>query len=93
MGSEKTLTLGRNEFIRLDGKVAGTVVSCREGILWLTQTGSPGDHMIRAGEVFSIGHAGMTLISALEDSVCTVTGARRGEKSGRTSTVHYRFVL
>ena len=77
MKSQQTLRLCRDEMIRLDGDVAGRVISCRKGILWLTQAGSPGDHLIRAGEAFSIDHSGVVLISALEDSAYAVSGARR----------------
>jgi hypothetical protein len=69
MKSGKELRLRRDERIRLDGRNSGRVISCREGVLWLTQTGNPGDHLIRAGESFSIGHYGMVLVSALADSV------------------------
>ena len=54
MKSEETLRLCRDEMIRLDGDVAGRVILCRKGILWLTQAGAPGDHLIRAGEGFAI---------------------------------------
>jgi hypothetical protein len=64
--------LRRDERIRFDGDSSGRVISCREGVLWLTQTGNPGDHLIRAGESFSIGHHGVAVISALEDSVYVV---------------------
>ncbi|HET6488897.1 MAG TPA: DUF2917 domain-containing protein [Syntrophales bacterium] len=64
--------LSRDERIRLDGDNTGRVISCREGILWLTQTGNPGDHLLRAGEAVSIDHSGLVVISALEDSVCAV---------------------
>jgi hypothetical protein len=74
MKSEETHTLRRDEVIRLEGDVTAKVISCRVGILWLTQTGTPGDHLIQAGEVFSIDHPGVVLISALENSVCAVAG-------------------
>ena len=77
MESGKTHRLCRDELIRLEGDVAGRVVSCRKGILWLTQTGNPGDHLIRAGEAFSVERPGAVLISALEESLYTVSGARR----------------
>ena len=76
MKSEETLRLRRDELIRLDGDVAGRVISCRKGILWLTQTDTPGDHLIRAGEAFSIDRSGLVLISALEDSVYAVSGEK-----------------
>jgi hypothetical protein len=60
--------LRRDERSRLDGDNSGRVIVCREGVLWLTQTGNPGDHLIRAGGAFSIDHRGTVLISALEDS-------------------------
>jgi hypothetical protein len=72
MNSEESRRLCRDELIRLDGDVAGRVISCREGILWLTQKDNPGDHLIQAGEAISIDHCGLVLISALEDSVYAV---------------------
>jgi hypothetical protein len=77
MKSEKTHRLCRDELIRLEGNGTVKVISCREGILWLTQTGTPGDHLMRAGEAFSIGHPGVVLISALEDSVCAVSSGNK----------------
>jgi hypothetical protein len=44
--------------------------------LWLTQTGIPGDHLIRAGEAFSIDRPGLVLISALEDSAYALSGGK-----------------
>ncbi len=74
--SEETHRLCREEMIRLDRDVAGRVVSCRKGVLWLTQTGTPGDHLIQAGEDFSIDQPGMVLISALEESSCAISGGK-----------------
>jgi len=76
MESGKTHRLCRDELIRLEGDVAGRVVSCRKGILWLTQTGNPGDHLIRAGEAFFIERGGVVLVSALEESACAVSGGK-----------------
>ena len=76
MKSEETQKLCRDELTRLDGDVAGSVVSCSKGVLWLTQAGTPGDHLIRAGEAFSIDRPGLVLISALEDSVYAVSGGK-----------------
>lgn len=75
MKSEETL-MGHDEMIRLDGDVAGRVISCRKGILWLTQAGTPGDHLIRAGESFTIERGGVILVSALEESACAVSGGK-----------------
>jgi hypothetical protein len=76
MKSGKEHRLRRDERIRLDGNAAGRVISCREGVLWLTQTGNPGDHLIRVGEAFSVEHPGLVLISALEDSACVVSDGK-----------------
>jgi hypothetical protein len=73
MKSEKTLRLCRDELIRMRGNQSGTVISCQKGALWLTQTNRPGDHLIRPGEAFSIERPGVVLVSALEDSVCTLS--------------------
>jgi hypothetical protein len=74
MKSEDTHRLCRDELTRLDGEVAGRIVSCSKGVLWLTQAGTPGDHLIRAGEAFPIDRPGLVLISALEDSAYAVSG-------------------
>jgi hypothetical protein len=76
MKTEETHRLCRDELTRLDGDIAGRVILCRKGVLWLTQTGTPGDHLIRAGEAFSIDRPGLVLISALEDSVYAVSGGK-----------------
>ena len=76
MKAEETHRLCPDAMIRLEGDVAGRVISCSKGILWLTQTGNPGDHLIRAGEAFSVAQPGVVLISALEDSAYTVSGGR-----------------
>jgi len=72
----KEYRLRRDEWIRLDGDTAGRDVSCREGILWLTQTGNPGDHLLRTGEAFSSDRPGRLVIGALADSVFTVAEKR-----------------
>jgi hypothetical protein len=76
MKSGKEHRLRRDERIRLEGNVAGRLISCREGVLWLTQAGNPGDHLIRAGEAFPIDRRGLVLISALKDSVYAVSGGK-----------------
>lgn len=68
----KEYRLRCNEQIRLDGGVTGRMVCCRQGVLWVTQTGNPGDHILRAGEAFSCGGPGRLVIGALADSVCAV---------------------
>jgi hypothetical protein len=76
MISAETHRLCRDELTRLDGDVAGRVISCSKGVLWLTQAGTPGDHLIRAGQAFPIDRRGLVLISALEDSVYAVSGGK-----------------
>jgi hypothetical protein len=76
MKSEETHRLCRDELTRLDGDAAGRVISCRKGVLWLTQAGTPGDHLIRAGEAFPIDRRGLVLISALEDCIYAVSGGK-----------------
>ena len=68
----KEYRLRCNEQIRLDGGVTGRIVCCRQGVLWVTQTGNPGDHILRAGEAFSSNRPGRMVVGALADSVCTV---------------------
>lgn len=66
--------LRRNDRIRLDGGATVSIICCREGALWITQTGNPGDHLVREGDVFSSDRPGRIVVGALEDSVCFVAG-------------------
>jgi hypothetical protein len=53
-----------------DGLVAlrdaeGTRVTCLSGALWITETDREGDVVLHAGQAFTIGRPGLTLIMAL----------------------------
>jgi len=65
----KTITLvplalqpGKSLDIR-DG--AGTAISVRSGIVWITQTDDKRDIFLRAGETFTVSRAGLTLVAAI----------------------------
>ena len=83
----KEYRLRRDERIRLHGDTAGRDVSCREGILWLTQTGNPGDHLLRKGETFSSARPGRLVIGALSDSVFTVAEGRASSSLSAPETL------
>ncbi len=68
----KEYRLQCHEQIRLDGGFAERIVFCRQGVLWVTQTGNPGDHLLRAGETFLSNRSGRIVITALADSLLAV---------------------
>jgi hypothetical protein len=49
-----------------DGR--STRIVCETGSLWITQEGDSRDSVISAGESFTIGHQGLTILTALEPS-------------------------
>lgn len=44
---------------------AGTVVSVRSGIVWVTQADDKRDIFLKAGETFTVSKPGLTLVAAL----------------------------
>lgn len=65
----KTITLvplalqpGKSLDIR-DG--AGTTVSVRSGIVWITQTDDKRDIFLKAGDSFTVSRGGLTLVAAI----------------------------
>lgn len=66
--SESIIRLRERELFSIRGDCGGMVVSCRTGDLWLTQEGDPNDHLIGAGENFTISRKGLVLINALSDA-------------------------
>ena len=54
------------------------VIRCVAGRLWLTQEGDLQDHLLQAGDVFITAHAGLILVSALENSRVEVASTRNG---------------
>jgi hypothetical protein len=53
---------------------AGTTVLCRQGALWVTRTGDPHDHVLRAGQAMQASGGGHLVISTFAtDSVAAIS--------------------
>jgi len=70
--------LERGQMVRLEG---GTRVVCLAGIVWITQSGDSRDIFLLPDEALVIGHEGMALAEAWEDTLL------RLEPPGRRRTV------
>lgn len=68
MESVNTVRLRGGELFGLRTRKPGKVISCRAGVLWLTQQGDSADYLIRAGEDFTVNRTGLVLISALAEA-------------------------
>lgn len=77
---QATLTLQANSYLKLRG-ARGVRLTCREGLLWVTQEGVSRDDFIEPGAGLPLTADGDVLIEALSDSVLTLvheqTAARR----------------
>ena len=61
------IAMARGGLLRIDDP-AGLLVHVAGGELWLTQAGSAGDHMLRAGQWFRVRHDGAVVLQAFRPS-------------------------
>jgi len=47
-------------------------IVCEKGILWLTQSGDPGDYILMPGDQFAGRKHGKVLIEALHDAILRI---------------------
>ncbi len=61
------MELEQGGLLRLGG-VAGVVIGCTRGVLWITEEGDPRDHVLIAGERHRVHGRGLVVAEALRDS-------------------------
>ncbi len=66
------LVLKRHQLISLRGVKPQTAVNCNHGVLWITNSGDPRDHILGAGRGFSPKRRGHVLIEAMRDSTVDI---------------------
>lgn len=59
------IALETGQVVTLDD-AAGTRVTARYGKVWVTEEGSPDDHIVNPGEAYVLGRDGRTVVQALE---------------------------
>ena len=47
-------------------------IVCEKGILWLTQSGDPGDYILMPGDQFAGRKHGKVLVEALQDAILRI---------------------
>lgn len=52
----------------IEGNRRGEVISCKSGILWITQEGDLKDYIIEAGRSFWVTRPGTVVVQALDNS-------------------------
>lgn len=77
------LLLPQQEIFRIDGDARGLTIRCTQGSLWVTQPGDYRDHILNAGDTFTVGQKGMIAIAALQDASLEMVPVKQ---SGPTST-------
>lgn len=68
----------------------GSEVSCRGGVLWITQDGDRDDVVLSAGQSLRVQRNGLTLIYACKDAALQIDAAKAGRaavsKKARSAT-------
>jgi hypothetical protein len=62
------LILKRHQMLSLRGARPRVAVNCNHGVLWITNSGDPYDHIIGAGRRFTPKRKGNLLIEAMRDA-------------------------
>lgn len=62
------INLETEEAQKLDAIRPGTVIRCQDGILWITQDGDRDDHILKAGDTFTVTRKGNVVLQALNSS-------------------------
>lgn len=71
--SKIQLVLKRHELVSLRGVEPQVAVKCSHGVLWVTNSGDPRDHIIvGAGRGFSPARKGNVVIEAMRDSTVDI---------------------
>ncbi|MBI4853907.1 MAG: DUF2917 domain-containing protein [Acidobacteria bacterium] len=45
-------------------------INCKQGTVWITQTGDEEDHLLESGEVFETLEEGLVVMQSLSDNAC-----------------------
>lgn len=74
---EQAIGMPRGSTLRIEDG-AGALVQVRTGELWLTEEGSPQDHVLRAGDRYLVTRAGATLAHAFRHCEVSVSPSAGG---------------
>ncbi len=66
------LVLKRHQLISLRGAKPRLAVNCNHGLLWITNSGDPYDHIVSTGRRFSPKRKGNLLIEAMRDATVDI---------------------
>jgi hypothetical protein len=62
------ITLAKHKIWTIEGNRNGDVISCKSGILWITQEGDLKDYIVEVGRNFWVTKPGTVIVQALDDS-------------------------
>jgi len=69
------ICLKANQIVKMRGDLGHSIV-CERGTMWLTQHRDLRDVILRAGEAFTLDHAGPTLVMAVEPGAIRIVHAK-----------------
>ncbi len=62
------VVLKRHQLLHVRGAKPRMTVNCNHGVLWITNSGDPYDHIVGSGRRFSPKRKGNVLIEAMRDA-------------------------
>jgi hypothetical protein len=70
---------------RESGDHRGQVVTCVQGVVWLTHDNMPGDYVLQAGQAFVVEQRGLLLVQGLGEAVLQITDPTPSYSEARAS--------
>ncbi len=75
--------LNKRELLDLGEDLRGVSIVCREGRCWLTQAGDSRDHILSAGDSFTVRSSGQLIITATESCRLMLREPERKSRKSR----------
>ena len=69
--NQPTLSLETGQVVTLDD-AAGRTICARSGRVWITEEGTPHDHIVEGGDCWVVARDGRTLVQAMAPSLVAI---------------------
>ena len=70
--AKSEMKLPARKLWRESGDHRGQVITCLQGVVWLTHESIPGDYVLRPGQKFVVARRGLLLAQGLRDAVLQI---------------------
>ncbi len=89
-GNRSEINLAGAELLKLEPGKPGARVICTTGALWLTQQDDPHDHVLKAGQSFTLRQPGTVLVQGVPHGKALILPQWSGKEANRIDPIYSR---